>query len=204
MEDILIPDIYCPFPAQTSPYFEQLYSNGLLWAEEFHLFDKHLMEIPRFTCAGHPKANLEELLVISDWYIWSFFYDDRCDDEELSTQPEAMYLFHERLLAAIQAPASTTFQDPLAAALSDVWQRASRLTSPAWQQRFAQHHADWFAGCRREAEYRAQQRVPDLHAYMHSTNPRAATVCAYIDLIKIVATCIGETEPIINTRPWES
>jgi hypothetical protein len=73
----------------------------------------------------------------------------------------------------------------MAAALSDIWQRAKQWTSITWQRRFAHHHAEYFASQRQEAANRLHQRIPDVQA--HIINRRSSSFStASMDLIELV------------------
>src|SRR5436305_13300160 len=97
-------------------------------------------------CSIYPRAGLEELSLCCDWYNWGFTYDDECDNSVLGTRSHDLSQRHVHLLAVFQDSPLASLREPMAAALSDIWQRARQLTSVTWQQRFARHHADYFAG----------------------------------------------------------
>jgi hypothetical protein len=90
-----------------------------------------------------------------------------------------MHRVCQPLLTIFQDPPPPTLQGALAEALYDIWQRADSLTSPAWKRRFAQHHADFFAGCHWDAEHRARKRVPDVHAYIKNRRNSVANPLSF-------------------------
>lgn len=186
MADFTLPEISCPFPSQMSPYREQAREHSLHWAQDFHLLQKETalqhyraVDLAGITCRIYYRANLQEILFITDWVTWLAVCDDWFDDSELSKQPEEMSQVQLHLLDVLHDFPLTPPEGPLAEALSDIWCRADSLASPAWKKRFAQHHADYFAGCRWEAEHRANQQVPDLRDYIENRLQSAATPLSY-------------------------
>jgi len=190
-ELITIPDIYCPFPSQISPHLEHVQRHTLQWIQDFRLMQKeaalqHYLasNLSRFPCRVYPNATLEELCFIDNWVTWITLVDDWFDDSGLGTRPADMYQLYQHLLAILQDPPLATPQGPLAEALADIWQRADSLTSSAWKRRFAQHHADFFAACRWDAENRAHKRIPDVRAYIENRRNSVANPMSF-DLLDL-------------------
>ena len=186
MELITIPDIYCPFPSQISPHLEHVCTHTLEWVQRFRLVQKEATlryylaaDFSGFSCRVYPNGSLEELFFINDWVIWIMLFDDWFDDSGLGTQPAYMYQVHQHLLAILQDPPRVTPQGPVAEALFDIWQRADGLASSTWKKRFTQHHADYFAACRWDAENRAHKRVPDVHAYIENRRNSVANTISF-------------------------
>jgi Terpene synthase family 2, C-terminal metal binding len=209
IESLMIPDIYCPFPSQISPYLEQVREHTLEWVQRFRLIQREIarqyflaIDISCFSCRVYPMASLEELFFINDWVGWITLFDDRFDDSGLSARPDYMYQVHQHLLALLQDPPLVTPQGPVAEALSDVWQRADCLTSSTWKRRFAQHHADYFAACRWDAENRALQRVPDVHAYIENRRNSVANTISF-DMFDLSEHIEFPTE-VYESQPFQA
>jgi 5-epi-alpha-selinene synthase len=175
VESITIPDISCPLPSQISLYLEHARRHTREWVQCFHLIQKETAlhyylaaDFSGFSCRVYPMARPEELFFINDWVSWIALFDDWFDDSRLGARPECMSHIHQHLLAILQDAPLVTPLGPVAEALSDIWQRADNLTSSGWKRRFAQHHADYFAACRWDAEHRARNQVPDVDAYIEN------------------------------------
>jgi 5-epi-alpha-selinene synthase len=186
MEPFMIPDIYCPFPSQISPYLEQVRSYTLEWVQRFHLVQQETVlqhylaaDLSQFSCRVYPNANVEELCFIDNWVSWITQFDDWFDDSGLGMRPGYIYRIHQHLLAILQDPPLAIPQGPIAEALSDIWQRADTLASSAWKRRFAQHHADYFAACRWDAENRVRKHVPDVQAYIENRRNSVANTISF-------------------------
>ena len=137
---------------------------------------------------------------MDNWAHWVALIDDWFDDSGLRTRPTDIYQVYQYLLTILQDPPLVTPQGSLAEALCDIWQRADSFASPAWKRRFAQHHADFFAACRWDAEHRARKRVPDVDAYIKNrrdavANPMSFDVFYLSEHIEIPAE-IYESQPL--------
>ena len=206
---ITIPDIYCPFPAHISPYSEQVSRHTLQWIQEFRLMQKesalqHYLasNLSRFSCRVYPNASLEELLFIDIWVTWITLIDDWFDDSGLGRKPAEMSQVYQHLLAVLHDPPLVTPQGPLAEALFDIWQRADSLASSAWKRRFAQHHADFFAACRWDAENRVHKRIPDEDAYIKNRRDSVANPMSF-DLFDLSWRVQFPAE-IYESRPFQA
>jgi 5-epi-alpha-selinene synthase len=191
MSQIVIPEIYCPFPAQINPNLALCEKQTLEWGKTFRLLKSeaslkfyHDMACPLYTCMCHPRADLEELLLISNWYLLCTLYDDHFDDGEIGEKLDDMRLVHEHLLAVIQLNPSLPPQGPAAEAFVDTYQRARRLASPTWLQRWVLHHAEFFAGQRMEAESRTHKRIPTVQEGIANRRSTYATA-TLLDFIEL-------------------
>jgi hypothetical protein len=186
MESITIPPIYCPFPSRISPHLERVRRHTLEWVQRFRLVQKEVAlqyyiatDFSGFSCRVYPDGGLEELFFINDWVLWILLFDDWFDDSGLGARPAYMYQVHQHLLAILQDPPLAPPQGPIAEALFDIWQRADSLVSDAWKKRFAQHHADYFAACRWDAENRAHKRIPEVQAYIENRRNSVANPISF-------------------------
>ena len=186
IESIILPNIYCPFPLQISPHLEHVRRHTLQWTQKFHIIQKKTAlkrfvasDLSLFCCSVYPNATLEELCFMDNWATWIALIDDWFDDSGLSTRPADIYQVYQHLLAILQDPPITVPQGPLAEALLDIWQRADNFASAVWKRRFAQHHADFFAACRWDAEHRVHKRVPDVRAYIENRRNSVANPMSF-------------------------
>src|SRR5436309_1164054 len=127
----VIPDIYCPFPSLISPYLKQVQTHAQQWLNAIGLVPQGMAphpfltsDVPWMACSIYPRAGLEELSLCCDWYNWGFTYDDQCDNSGLGTRSHDLSQRHVHLLAVFQDSPLASLREPMAAALSDIWQRA--------------------------------------------------------------------------------
>jgi len=91
MQPFELPDFYMPWPARLNPHLEAARTHSKAWAYEVGIlskaqkteksliwdektFDAHDYAL---LCAYiHPDAPEAELNLITDWYVWIFFFDD--------------------------------------------------------------------------------------------------------------------------------
>jgi germacradienol/geosmin synthase len=91
MQPFELPEFYMPYPARLNPHLEGARAHSKAWAYEMgilggkkearnsavwneHDFDSHDYAL---LCAyTHPDAPGPELDLVTDWYVWVFFFDD--------------------------------------------------------------------------------------------------------------------------------
>jgi hypothetical protein len=137
-----LPDFYMPYPARINPNLESARVHSKAWAYEMGIlgskkearnsavwderdFDAHDYAL---LCAyTHPDAPGPELDLLTDWYVWVFFFDD--DFLELFKRTKDMegakdYLIRLRLFMPIeQGGAPAVPKNPVERALQDLWNR---------------------------------------------------------------------------------
>ncbi|ONH59181.1 Geosmin synthase [Frankia sp. CcI49] len=89
MQPFTLPRFYVPYPARLNPNLEAARAHSLVWAGEMGMigpadggpaiwtqrdFEAHDYAL---LCAyTHPDAAAERLALITDWYVWVFYFDD--------------------------------------------------------------------------------------------------------------------------------
>ncbi len=157
MQPFSLPDFYMPYPARLNPHLEAARVHSKAWAYEMGIlgsqkearnsavwdesvFDSHDYAL---LCAyTHPDSSEEELNLITDWYVWVFFFDD--DFLELfkrtkDTAGAEDYL--DRLHAFMPVEPSANPQlakNPVERALADLWARTIPSASKEWRVRFVE------------------------------------------------------------------
>ena len=86
-----LPDFYVPWPARLNPNLEVARTHSKAWARTMGILDPSPKEVSvevwddrkfdamdyALLCAyTHPEAPSPELDLITDWYVWVFFFDD--------------------------------------------------------------------------------------------------------------------------------
>src|SRR5690606_6893546 len=91
MEPFVLPEFYMPYPTRLNPHLEGARTHSKAWAYQVGIlgepdpttgapiwdertFDAHDYAL---LCAyTHPDASATELDLVTDWYVWVFFFDD--------------------------------------------------------------------------------------------------------------------------------
>ncbi|MER5639027.1 germacradienol/geosmin synthase [Kitasatospora sp. NPDC002227] len=146
-----LPAFYMPYPARLNPHLEAARTHSKAWARTMGMiegsniwdeqdFDSHDYAL---LCAyTHPDCDAAELALITDWYVWVFFFDDHFLDIFKRTRDTAgakEYL--DRLPAFMPARAGTPVPEatnPVEQGLADLWARTVPGMSEGWLARFAE------------------------------------------------------------------
>ncbi|MER5866496.1 germacradienol/geosmin synthase [Kitasatospora sp. NPDC002040] len=145
-----LPDFYLPYPARLNPHLESAREHSKAWARELEMiegsgiwdeddFDRHDYAL---LCAyTHPDCDAAELALITDWYVWVFFFDDHfLDIFKRSGDLVGGKAYLDRLPAYMPLDDSQGYPEPtnaVEAGLADLWARSVPAMSMAWRERFA-------------------------------------------------------------------
>ncbi|MGX1755809.1 terpene synthase family protein [Streptomyces lydicus] len=146
-----LPDFYTPYPARLNPHLETARTHSKKWARDMGMLegsdiweekDLDAHDYALLCSYTHPDCDADALSLVTDWYVWVFFFDDhfleafkRTLDREggkkyLDRLPAFMPM---ELTAAVPEPAN-----PVEAGLADLWARTVPHMSMAWRKRFAE------------------------------------------------------------------
>lgn len=146
-----LPRFYVPYPARLNPHLEQARAHTKRWAREQGMLegsgiweesdlDSHDYAL---LCAyTHPDCDGPALSLVTDWYVWVFFFDDHFLEVFKRTQDRAggkEYL--DRLPAFMPMDPSAPVpepRNPVEAGLADLWARTVPHMSAQWRARFAE------------------------------------------------------------------
>ncbi len=161
-----LPDFYMPYPARLNPHLESARVHSKAWAYEMGIlgskkearnsavwderdFDAHDYAL---LCAyTHPDASGPELDLITDWYVWVFFFDD--DFLELFKRTKDMenardYLIRLRAFMPIDPVATPAVpKNPVEKALQDLWNRTIPTKTREWRVRFSESTRNLLEEC---------------------------------------------------------
>ncbi|MFF1925815.1 germacradienol/geosmin synthase [Streptomyces sp. NPDC058221] len=146
-----LPDFYVPYPARLNPHVEEARQHTKVWARAIGMLegsgiweekdlDSHDYAL---LCAyTHPDCSAEALSLVTDWYVWVFFFDDhflelfkRTPDREGGKR----YLDRLPAFMPMERDAPTPEPtNPVEAGLADLWARTVPGMSDAWRTRFAE------------------------------------------------------------------
>ncbi len=153
MQPFVMPDFYMPYPARINPNLEHSRQHSTAWARE-----KGMLDAPKpgggliwdesdlarmdygLMCAyTHPDCDAATLDLITDWYVWVFFFDDDFLEQfKYSRDLPAARAYIERLELFMTADgaASPEPENPAEAGLKDLWARTIPAMSGDWRRRF--------------------------------------------------------------------
>ncbi|WKK23612.1 family 2 encapsulin nanocompartment cargo protein terpene cyclase [Streptomyces olivoreticuli] len=144
-----LPSFYMPYPARLNPHLEGARAHSKAWARGMRMvegsgiwdesdFDSHDYAL---LCAyTHPDASGPELDLITDWYVWVFFFDDHFLDifKRTRDMPGAK-AYLDRLPAFMPIhpeDATGTPTNQVEEGLADLWARTVPAMSEDWRRRF--------------------------------------------------------------------
>ncbi|NLU67121.1 family 2 encapsulin nanocompartment cargo protein terpene cyclase [Streptomyces sp. HNM0574] len=149
-----LPDFYVPYPARLNPHLERARRHSKEWArgmgmvEGSGIWEEHDLDSHDYAllCAyTHPDASGPELDLITDWYVWVFFFDDHfLDIFKRSRDMTGAKEYLDRLPAFMPHAAAAPRTDPgpprnpVEQGLADLWARTVPARSEGWRRRFAE------------------------------------------------------------------
>jgi len=173
------PALYCPFPTRLNPLVEQADAHTTYWARAFHLINTNEVmdhyRQQRFTwmvARMFPNANLEALCIAADLNTLLFVLDDQYDEATADTEAVRkkenfeMFLEQVRRILVLHEIKTLEKHGPSLAAISDFWERICRLSTAAWQNRFAESMKRAFVANLWRIELVRQNRMPAVAEYM--------------------------------------
>ncbi|WP_018535575.1 MULTISPECIES: germacradienol/geosmin synthase Cyc2 [unclassified Streptomyces] len=146
-----LPRFYMPYRARMNPHLEEARAHSTDWAREMGMLegsgvweqsDLEAHDYGLLCAYTHPDCDGPALSLITDWYVWVFFFDDHFLDMFKRTNDRAAGKAHlDRLPlfmpmdldAEVPAP-----ENPVEAGLIDLWRRTVPAMSMEWRRRFAE------------------------------------------------------------------
>lgn len=153
MQPFELPEFYVPYPARLNPNLSEARAHSKAWATTMDMidvpqdgtviwdaddFDSHDYAL---LCAyTHPDATADDLNLVTDWYVWVFYFDDHFLElykRTLDSAGARAYL--NRLPAFMPVDGAITEEpaNPIERGLADLWTRTVPARSADWRRRFA-------------------------------------------------------------------
>nr|WP_232014040.1 hypothetical protein [Glycomyces terrestris] len=149
----VLPVFYLPYPARLNPHVEGARVHARVWAKEMGMLDAPAAgggviwdeaELDRhdygLLCAyTHPDCDAPALDLITDWYVWVFFFDDHFLDAFKRTRDTAgakAYLDRIPLFMPLDVGETPEPENPVELGLLDLWRRTAPAMSTGWRKRF--------------------------------------------------------------------
>ncbi|MDL5204450.1 germacradienol/geosmin synthase Cyc2 [Streptomyces sp. ALI-76-A] len=145
-----LPHFYMPYPARLNPHVDEARTHSTAWAREMGMLegsgiweqaDLDAHDYGLLCAYTHPDCDGPALSLITDWYVWVFFFDDHFLETFKRTQDRAggkAYL--DRLPLFMPMDPATPVpepRNPVEAGLADLWTRTVPSMSADWRRRFA-------------------------------------------------------------------
>ncbi|MER5579424.1 germacradienol/geosmin synthase Cyc2 [Streptomyces massasporeus] len=145
-----LPHFYLPHPARLNPHVDEARAHSTAWAREMGMLegsgvweqaDLDAHDYGLLCAYTHPDCDGPALSLITDWYVWVFFFDDHFLEMYKRNPDRIAGKAHlDRLPLFIPLDLSTPVpepQNPVEAGLADLWARTVPVMSEGWRRRFA-------------------------------------------------------------------
>lgn len=146
-----LPDFYVPYPARLNPHLEAARTHTKQWARGFGMlegsgvWDEEDLDAHDYAllCSyTHPDCDGAALDLVTDWYVWVFFFDDHFLEVFKRTRDrEGARKYLQGLAAFMPMDLADGFPEPsnpVEAGLKDLWSRTVPKMSMDWRERFSE------------------------------------------------------------------
>jgi germacradienol/geosmin synthase len=143
-----LPEFYVPHPARLSPHVEQARAESTAWARELGMLegsgvwteaDLAAHDYALLCGYTHPETTPEMLSLITEWYVWVFYFDDHFLTEfKRSGDRDGANAYLNKLCTFMTLDDPPEPSNPCEAGLADLWARTAPYRSADWAQRFAE------------------------------------------------------------------
>ncbi|PXX60983.1 germacradienol/geosmin synthase [Nocardia tenerifensis] len=153
MQPFDLPDFYMPYPARLNPHVDIARAHTRNWAEAMgyfepqgghHIWDETDLEKHDYglLCAyTHPDCDSQELSLITDWYVWVFYFDDHFLElfkRTRDTEGARQYLDRLRAFMPLDGGPMPEPTNPVQRGLADLWPRTVPTMPMDWRRRFVE------------------------------------------------------------------
>jgi hypothetical protein len=206
MEQIRLPAMDCPFPLRINPHVEVAHERTLAWAKHFGLVQSE-SALRRFlaarfawlTARAYPTVGEDELVLINEWLVWLFLFDDQFDDSPYAWQSEHIQQVLQVYISVVTH--AQRHKGPAVEAFYDLCERSFQGMSLTWKTRLSFHLVHYFETYLWTAHNRAQGIVPDHKSYIARRQHSGGMTLAF-DLIEF-AHHIELPEELLRTEPFQ-
>ncbi len=182
-----LPEFYLPWPARLSPHLETAREHSKAWARAMEMvnsdgaagsngafaWDEATFDgadYPLLCAYTHPDAAAADLDLVTDWYVWVFYFDDHFLEHYKKTRDLAGAREYLAGLAAFMATPPTepapVPTNPVEWGLADLWARTAAIMSADWLSRFSASTRNLLEDCVWELTNITQARVPNPIDYI--------------------------------------
>ncbi|MEV4312446.1 hypothetical protein [Actinocrispum sp. NPDC049592] len=190
-----------PFPPVRNHHVAAVRAPVWQWVKKFGLPGGrpavHRMGLDLLAAHIYPSASPENLALLTKWLIWSFLLDDQFDDKAVDDVTLAPHYLLTEMHAIINGE-QREWDNPLTAALADLWRATNEKRSPEWQASLKVHMAAYLTSYLREMSDRVSGRHLSLPTYLGHRRDSVA-MAAFLNLSEI-STGI-ELDPDVRDSP---
>ncbi|MTD59152.1 terpene synthase family protein [Amycolatopsis pithecellobii] len=150
MQAFTLPDFYLPYPARINPNLERTRVHSGEWAQRMGMLDTpkrgggvvwtaadlSAMDYPLMCAYTHPDCDGPALDLITDWYVWVFFFDDHFLEEFKYSRDLAGAKSYLDQLEKFMSDDPPEPANPAELGLKDLWERTVPAMSAGWRRRF--------------------------------------------------------------------
>ncbi|MFC4585220.1 family 2 encapsulin nanocompartment cargo protein terpene cyclase [Sphaerisporangium corydalis] len=153
MQAFTLPDFYMAYPARLNPHLERSRAHSTAWARRMGMLDAPTpgggvvwdeegldkMDYALMCAYTHPDCDGHTLDLITDWYVWVFFFDDHFLEQfkySRDTRGAKAYLDRLELFMTDEGETPPEPENPAEAGLADLWKRTVPAMSEGWRRRF--------------------------------------------------------------------
>lgn len=182
MESIALPELYCPFAPEISPFADEACEGTGEWARRFGLVGENSpfrVDLGRVAGCYHPFAEPRVLRLVSDVCAWFFLRDDWLDESRIGQEPQRLLAWNRKFMEILEGDEPTAGDEPLAIAMWDLRKRL-HMESPStfWTRRFVRSVREHLDAALWECRNRGFGLAPDINTYV---TMRRKTGGVYID-----------------------
>ena len=207
-----LPDFYLPYPARLNPNLDGARVHTRMWAHEMGMLDDpgiwteqalEAMDYGLLCAYTHPDCDATELNLITDWYVWVFFFDDHFLEiykRSRNLTGAREYLDHLPAFMPIE-PAGPLPEptNPVEKGLADLWIRTIPTMSPDWRRRFADSTRNLLQESLQELLNISDNRIPNPIDYIEMRRKVGGAPWS----TNLVEHAVGSEIParVVDTRP---
>ncbi|MFI6024623.1 terpene synthase family protein [Amycolatopsis magusensis] len=214
MQAFTLPEFYMPYPARMNPHLERTRAHSMQWARDMGMLDSPTpggglvwdepalakMDYALMCAYTHPDCDGTALDLITDWYVWVFFFDDHFLEEFKYSRDltgAKAYLDHLELFMTDNPPEPT---NPAEAGLKDLWARTVPAMSEDWRRRFVTSTHNLMVESMWELDNINRGRIANPIEYVQMRR-RVGGAPWSANLVECVAAEVPEA--LASTRPLE-
>lgn len=153
MQAFTLPEFYLAYPPRLNPHVERSRAHSMAWARRMGMLDSPTpdggvvwteeslarMDYALMCAYTHPDCDGPALDLITDWYVWVFFFDDHFLELFKYSRDLAgakAHLDRLELFMTGEGEEPPEPENPAEAGLKDLWARTVPSMSPGWRRRF--------------------------------------------------------------------
>ena len=187
MQPFKLPEFYMPYPARLNPNLEAARVHSKAWAAEMGMLGSEqgapgpkiwdeakfdAMDYALLCSYTHPDAPGPELDLVTDWYVWVFYFDDHfLETYKRSRDLAGAKEYLDRLPAFMPVYPTSTLPEPtnpVERGLADLWSRTAPTKSADWRLRFSESTKNLLLESMWELSNISQNRVPNPIEYIET------------------------------------